>query len=129
MTAEELYRHCLNLMGYTPGNNPQAKELFLSVLNNVLAECLDIENVKRVMKGEEELAEPQYVKGYADVLIYGTQGLLTWVSYGVCARLAVGDEDSVAAGYYDNLYEVAKMRPKMAVYAAIEDVYGGDGDE
>lgn len=128
MTAEQFYNHCLNAMGYTPNNNPLMRELFITNLNNVLAECYEIENVQREMKNMPLLIEPQFVGGFSDDLMYDYQLLITLIMYGVCARLAIGDEDSVAAGYYDNLYEVAKMRPKKAMYVAVDDVYGGGED-
>lgn len=124
MTVKEFYSFCLNLLGFTEQNNPLTKDYFAAVLNSILADCFLNENADRRLRGMPELLEPQLVGGFDDEIVYTDTITRTLLAFGVCAKLAMADEDIMQAGHYDNLYEAGKVRVRRAAFCDVDNFYG-----
>lgn len=123
MTAEDMFELCTGLFGESKSSCAVWREGFLSMLNGVLAECFDLESGIRLAEGLEELKEPLELKAFSDEIGYDVSLLKTCVVWGVCALLAVSDDDNVRAGYFNNKFEVGKVYALRGRWMETEDCY------
>lgn len=123
MTAEDMFELCTGLFGESKSECAIWRDGFLAMLNGILAECFDLENGIREAGALEPLKEPLTVRAFGDEIDYDMSLLKTCVVWGVCALLAVSDDDNVRAGYFNNKFEVGKVYALRGHWMETEDCY------
>lgn len=123
MTAEEMFGSCVGLFGESKSECAIWREGFLAMLNAVLAECFDLENAIRAADERDVLKEPIEIKTFNEEIGYDAGLLKTCVLWGVCALLALSDDDNVRAGYFNNKFEIGKVYALRGRLVDVEDCY------
>lgn len=100
MTGKELFKIAVNLLGY--GDSDRARQTALDALNGVYAEIFYTENGRNAKftpldSMNDELNLSQFAKTNCAV-------------YGLCAALALSENDADSQGYYASIYNARLSR-------------------
>lgn len=123
-TAQDIFQHTIALMNEMQSNSSGYKEFYLGILNQVLAECLELENGLRVQEGLAPYKEAPYLESMDEQVPYHQQLILNVLPYGVGTLLFLGDDENPKATYFSSKYNENKMKYGVVTYElVIEDVY------
>jgi hypothetical protein len=124
MTVLELYTAALALLEEEVARAKSYNKFKIPIINQIIAECFDVNNSIRVADGLEPFDKTQIplVSKDEDVIPYDIQLLRECMPYGVASRLVVGDDKSIATAYSQQ-YEQYKSSRSCAVPEQICNVY------
>lgn len=123
MTVGGLLKKAMSLMGeegkYESGYEPFVAE----IVNQLLADCFDINNAIRESAGKEPLTVIPSVGKTADVLPYEYETLVSIMVYGLAYWLLFQDDENDKANVCNMMYEQNKVRFTKAAYADVVSNY------
>lgn len=125
MTANELFNQVLAVMSENKSNSSGYSEFFVGMTNQVMAELFPMENSYRQSLGLDGLKEVPVITKMEDVIPYQDNIVRNVMVWGIATLLALGDEENMKAGFYDNKYQTNRNQFNRANYVPIDDVYGG----
>ncbi|WP_066649048.1 hypothetical protein [Christensenella timonensis] len=123
MTVGGLLKRAMSLMGeegkYESGYAPFVAD----IVNQLLADCFDINNSIRENAGKTPLASVPYVTKTEDELPYEYETLASIMVYGLAYWLLFQDDENDKANACNMMYEQNKIRFTKAAYADVADNY------
>ncbi len=123
MTVGGLLKRAMSLMGeegkYESGYAPFVAD----IVNQLLADCFDINNSIRENAGKTPLASVPYVTKTEDELPYEYETLASIMVYGLAYWLLFQDDENDKANACNMMYEQNKIRFTKAAYTDVADNY------
>lgn len=123
MTANDFFSYCVNLMGNTIAQSADTQDYFLNCTNAILQETLPYENAYRISKGQTELTQAKTLSSLADDMTYHDEVIKNIVLWGVATLIALADDDTIKAGFFDSKYQYNRNSYSIANYEDIKDIY------
>ncbi len=124
MTAQQLYEAALGVIPEEKERAGSYENLKLPAINQVVAECFNINNSIRESEGLAPLGknEMPFVNNENDEIPYDIWLLRVCMPYGV-ASILVLDDDKQKATAFSQQYESYKAESRCASFEAIKDAY------
>lgn len=126
MTGQQIFEGALALLMVPERDSADYRNVAVTVINTVTAECFDVNNSVREARCLEPRKEPVFISSLSEEV--SAQHYLVYKAflYGVASKL-VGDEDLQRAVYFHNLYVEGLADCTKAVARGVIDVYKGGG--
>lgn len=135
MTAQELFNFIVGIMGITTANATSYTDTILPQINLILAQNFELENNNRrfLNLGYVDPIYPilttiPFVTALSETLTYQPNVLRNVVSFGVAQLLALSDDDTVRAGFFESRYVDGQRLESKFIPSDIID-YFSTGDE
>ena len=124
MTVQQLYEAALALLSEDVARAKSYNKFKIPLVNQVIAECFDINNAIRITDGLVPLhkSEMPYMESEEDVIPYDIRLLRECMPYGVASLLVI-DDDKTKATVFSQQYESYKQKCNCATTVEITDVY------
>lgn len=127
MTVQELFDQTIGMMGMISANATTYADAFPKQVNTVLAECFKLENNNREFKGIAVLTSIPKVTGMTDILEYQDELTLT-MTYGLAMYLALSDDDTIKAGFFNQQYVDERAKAGKMIRKAITDYFSAEDE-
>ncbi len=122
-TGNDLLKKSMSLMGeeskYKSGYTPFVTD----IVNQLLAECFDVNNTIRQSAGKTPLLEIPTIEKETDVIGYEYQTVVNIMVYGLAYWLLFQDDEYDKANACNALYGQGKISYAKAAYADVENCY------
>lgn len=127
ITVKELLRQAMSVMGEESRYESGYAKFAVDLVNQLMVDCFECNNTRRIFAGREPLAEPPVVVAMGDVIPFEYEVVTGVLRYGLAYWLLFQDDENDKANICNANYEANKVRLAKAVEQEIADVYGGDG--
>lgn len=122
MKVHDLYLRALALLGEDEARARVYKKNALALINQLLAQCIGVENSLREASGVEALEKAQRVESFDDVIIYDENFVSAAMPYGL-ASLLCSDEDKVTANAMAREFDRIKRKYSVVTFGDIANAY------
>lgn len=122
MNVRSLYLRALALLNEDEATTRVYKKNALSLVNQLLAQCVGVENSLREAKGAVGLEKAQTVESFDDEIIYDEEFVSAAMGYGL-ASLLCADEDKAMSNAMAGEFDRIKKRCSVANFEEIKNAY------
>lgn len=122
MKVRDLYLRALALLNEEEGRARVYKKNALALTNQLLAQCLEVENSLREAKGADKLEKAQSVEDFDALIIYDQNFVSAAMPYGL-ASLLCADEDKVMSNAMADEFDRIKKKYSVVTFEDITNAY------
>lgn len=122
MNVRSIYLRALALLNEDEATARVYKKNALSLVNQLLAQCVGVENSLRAAKGVRELEKAQTVESFDDEIAYDEGFVNAAMGYGL-ASLLCADEDKAMSNAMAGEFDRITGRYSVANFEDIKNAY------
>ena len=122
LKASEIFSRALALLNEDESRARGFKKNAVLLINQLLAQCLSVENSLRESKGNEELECAQVIEKLEDEICYEQNFVCECMAYGLAALLCA-DDDKPMSNAMGEEFERLKRKYMVAQYQDITNHY------